>query len=117
MPIRYLKTLCLACAICTIPLTASLSAQQNNTQSKNQPHDYQQSDLSEHVQECLAELSKVIDLSSDQKQKIHNVYVQREVAQKAMWQKFNQTLLSAIDIEAEMYTTMEARMTDAQKQT
>lgn len=43
--------------------------------------------------------------------------MQSEIAQKATWQKFNRTLLSAIDIEAEMYTTMEARMTDSQKQT
>jgi hypothetical protein len=112
-----MKPFCLVCAIGTMMLTTTLSAQQNNTQSRNQPQESQQSTLSEHAEECLAELSKVVDLSTDQKQKVHDVYVQNEIAQKATWQKFNRTLLSAVDIEAEMHTTMEARMTDSQKQT
>lgn len=57
MSIRFMKPFCLVCAIGTMMLATTLSARRNNTQSKNQPQESQQSTLNEHAEECLAELS------------------------------------------------------------
>lgn len=117
MTIRYLKTISLFCAIGTMALSTTLSAQQNGPLLTTQPQEDQTSVLSEHSESCIAKLTKVVELNPDQVSNIHDVYQKREVEQRATWHKFAQAQLAAISIEAEMYATMEARMSDSQKQT
>ena len=97
-------------------LSTTLSAQQNGPLLTTQQQEDQTSVLSEYSESCIAELTKVVELNPDQEAKIHDVYQKSEVEQQAMWHKFAQAQLAAITIEAEMYSAMEARMSDSQKQ-
>lgn len=117
MNIQHLRTICLIGVLSLASLTPNLSAQLNEPILEFKSQSTQPTELGEHSKECIAELAKVLELKPDQEQAIRDVYSESEVAQEAAWKKFNMAQSSAINIEAEMYSSAESRLTDSQKKT
>ncbi len=103
------------CAIltCSIPLA---SAQQTGARQNNQQGDQNQNQQSDQQNAWIEQLSKTVELTSDQKSQIRSAVQEHDQKLTSTWGQFNQAHLQAISLEASLYAALQDNMNDQQKQ-